>query len=286
MKSLLQTIKQAERKKIAIGHFNFSEFTVLRAIMGVAKKLKTPVIVGMSEGEREFFGLNQAVALVESFRKEGALVFLNADHTKSFQKAKEAIDASFDAVLFDGGRLSLRRNIAETKKVVQYARKKNQNIVIEGELGYIGGSSQILSEVPRGAAVQEDQLTTIEEAKQFIKETGVDMLAPAVGTVHGIVSSYQPRLHLERIKDIKKAVRVPLVLHGASGVNDEAVQKAIKAGMSVVHINTEIRAAWRRALESSLNTSRDELAPYHILDIPQAAAAEVIEKKLKVFNEK
>ncbi len=270
---------------MAIGHFNFAEVSVLRAMAAAAAKLGVPVIAGTSEGERDFLGVKQAVALVRSLRAEGVPIFINADHTKSFKWAKEAVDAGYDAILFDGGSLSFEQNVKETRKVVEYAKFKNSEIVVEGELGYIGSSSKILQKIPKGAAIEEAQLTKAKEAAQFVKETGVDLLAPAVGNIHGMLASgNEPRLDLKRIKAIKKSAGIPLVLHGASGNSDEDLVGAVKAGISIIHISTEIRVAWRKALDNFLAADKNELAPYKILKIAQIAAEEVVEKKLKVFT--
>ena len=153
---------------------------------------------------------------------------------------------------------------------------------MEGELGYIGSSSQLHKKIPKGIAISSEQLTTVEEARKFVEETGVDLLAPAVGSVHGIIEGFKPKLDYKRIKEIAVIVSTPLVLHGASGLSDSSIKKAIKAGVSIVHINTEIRLAWRKALEQSLKQRKNELAPYKILDKPMAAAEKIVEKKMKL----
>lgn len=284
--NLLNVIKEASAEGKAVGHFNFAELTVLRAAVEVVKELKVPIILGTSEGEREFVGVKQAVALIKSWQQEGVPVFLNADHTKSLEKAKEAVGAGYDAVLFDGSELPLEENIKKTKEVVDWVKANNPNVVVEGEVGYIGSSSKLLEAVPGDV-----QLTTPEEAARFVQETGVDMLAPAVGNIHGmLVNAPEPKLDIDRIKAIKEALRqaqgesVSLVLHGASGNTDEDIKAAVRAGVSIVHINTEVRFAWRRALEESLKNNPKEVAPYKILASAQQAASEVIEKKIRTFN--
>lgn len=130
---LIDIIKEAEIKKIAIGHFNISDTEMLKGIFSLAQKLNTPVIIGVSEGERDFIGVRQIVALVKSLREEYDYpIFLNADHTYSFEKVKEAVDVGYDAVIFDGAQLSFEENIKITKKCVEYAKSVNPNIVVEG----------------------------------------------------------------------------------------------------------------------------------------------------------
>ncbi len=286
MKTLKQYISEAAEKGIAIGHFNISNLETLRGIFEAAKKLDLPVIIGTAEGERNFIGTKQAVALVRSLREEYDYpIFLNSDHTYSLDKVKEAIDAGYDAVIFDATDLSYDENIKITKQCVEYARSVNPDIIVEAELGFIGKSSQVLEGIPEGVKITEEFLTKPEEAKKFIDETGVDMLAPAIGNIHGMLKGgLNPALNIKRIKEIKEAVGIPLVLHGASGNSPEDIKEAIKAGMSVVHVNTEIRVAFRKALVKSLQDNPDEVAPYKYMKDCVKAVEVVIEEKLKLFS--
>ena len=169
-----EVIKEAEKTKVAVGHFNISNIEGLWGIFRAAQSLKVPVIIGLSEGERDFVGVRQAVALVKSIREEFDYpIFINADHTYSVERVKEAVDAQFDAVIFDGAKLSIEENIAKTKECVAYARSVNPDILVEAELGYIGTSSKLLDEIPEGVSLEH--LTTPEDAKRFVQETGVDL---------------------------------------------------------------------------------------------------------------
>lgn len=292
MKSLAEYLKEANKKGIAIGHFNFAEISVLRAIVNVSKKMKAPIIAGTSEGERDFFNQKWAVNLVRYIReKEGVPIFINADHTRDFKKIKEAVVAGYDAIIFDAAHLPLWDNIKQTKKAVEYIKSKNPDILVEGEIGYIGASSQILDKLPKGAAVSEEQLTTVEEARQFVQETKVDLLAPAIGSVHGIIKTFKPKLSAKRVEEIARGLKlaglvVPLVLHGASGSSDQDVRAVVGAGISLVHFSTEIRAAWRHGLEITLKKDKNELAPYKLLIEAQATAEKLIEDKVALFSGK
>ena len=286
MKTLKQILKEAERSGVAVGHFNIAEFSMLKAIFGAAKKLGVPVIIGTSEGEAGFLGRKQAAALVRSFREEYQFpIFLNSDHTRNFEEVKRAVAAGYDAILFDGGTLPLEENIRQTKKVVQYVKSKNPKILVEGELGNIGSGSTIRKELPKGAAIKPEDLTKPADAVRFVKATGVDMLAPAVGNIHGMFAhAPEPALDIERIKAIKKAVQIPLVLHGGSGNTDSDFLKAIAAGVSIIHISTELRAAWRRGLEKALKEKSEEIAPYKLLAEPVVEVKKVVYNRLKLFN--
>lgn len=286
--TLREVIADAESRNAAIGHFNISELAAFRAVTKAARDLGVPVIIGTSEREREFIDLHDAVSMVRDLReKHGQAVYLNADHTYSVEKVKEAVDAGYDAIIFDGAKLSLEDNIAKTKEAVAYAREKAPQVVMEAEIGNIGSGSVIRKEIPEGAAIRPEDLTTPEEAARFVKETGVDLLAPAMGNIHGMFANApEPALDIERIRAIREAAGVPLVLHGASGNTDEELKAAIAAGISIIHISTEIRAAWREGVEKSLAEQPDEVAPYKLLSEAEEKIYEIVLAKLKLFNGK
>lgn len=282
MKSLREIIKEAENKKTVTGHFNVSDIVGLKAVFEAARGLQVPIIIGVSEGERDFLGVRQVAALIKSLREEfNYPIFLNADHTKSLEKIKEAVEAGFDAVMFDGSELPLEENIKKTKEAVEYVKGE---ILVEAELGYIKGSSTILS-TSDTLIIKEEDLTKPEEAGQFVKETGIDLLAPAVGNIHGLLKDVpQPDLNIERIRQIKSVVGIPLVLHGGSGISDEDFLAAIDAGISIIHINTELRLAWRKGIERALKAKPDEIVPYKLLLQVIEEIKMVVEHKLKLFN--
>jgi len=286
MKSLLEYLHEADEKKIAVGHFNISDIAALKAIFESARELDLPVIIGVSEGEREFVGVSQAAALVSSLRHEyNYPIFLNADHTHSIEKVKEAAMADFDQIIFDGSNLPLEENIKKTKEAVALAKSINPNVVIEGEIGFIGTSSEVMDKVPEGL-----ELTKPEDAKRYMDETGADVLAPAVGNMHGLLKSMvsggvQKRLRIDLIKQIKEATGGKfMTLHGGSGTADEDFVAAVKAGMNIVHVNTEIRIAWRKGVEKALLENPEEVAPYKILPLAVSEVSKVVKNRLQLFN--
>lgn len=284
--TLREAVKNAEEKKIAIGHFNISNIEGLYGIVSAAREVGVPVIIGLSEGERDFVGVRQAAALVKSIRDEYQHpVYLNADHSYSFERVKEAIDAGFDAVIFDGAKLPMDENIRIAKQCVEYARSVNPDILVEAELGYIGTSSKMLDALPEGALVSGDALTSPEDSKRFVEETGVDLFSPAVGNIHGMLKNMpNPRLDIERIKMIREAAGVPLVLHGGSGIVNEDFTNGIHNGIAIVHINTEIRVAYRDAIRDFMVEHPDEIAPYKIGQAGVIAVKNVVMERLTLFN--
>ena len=284
-KSLREYIREAEEKGVAIGHFNISNLEALHGIYNAAKKLNVPVIIGVSEGEEKFAGLEEVVALVHAIRdRDSYPIFLNADHHASFESVKKCIDAGFDMVIIDGAKLSFEENVAVTKQCVDYAREVSKttgrDILVEAELGYIGSGSIIRDSIPEGAGV----LTKPEDAKQFVDMTGIDVFAPSVGSIHGLVKTGKPHIDAALVAEIKKTTGIHLVLHGGSGLRDEDFVNAIKAGISIVHINSEIRLAFKEAVEQSIEAAPTEITPAKILQPAVDAIEKVVYERLKLFN--
>ena len=285
MITLRNILQEAEQKRIAVGHFNFSEITVLKAVVAAAKELNLPVLVGVSEGEREFLGVHQAAALVKSLRDDlGHPIFLNADHTHSLKGAEQAAQAGFDMIVFDQSELPFDKNVAETKRAVEAVKSISPSMLVEGEIGYIGTSSAVLDKAPEGI-----ELTTPSEAKQYVEATHVDILAPAVGNMHGMLVNMvrgetHKHLDIPRIAQIKEAARVFLTLHGGSGTSDRDFLGAIQAGVNIIHINTELRVAWRRSLDAALAAKPTDVAPYKVLPAVVTAVQNVVRDRLALFS--
>ena len=283
--TLRDVLKRSEQDGVALGHFNVADQTLLKAVVAAAAEAKLPVIIGASEGEREFFGARQLASLVKSVRQESEVpLFLNADHTHSLAKAVEAAKAGFDSVVIDFSALPFEENVARTKGAVQAIKAINPAIIAEGEIGNIGTGSEIHE------TVQGDRtLSTPEEARRFVEATGIDVLAPAVGNMHGMLKSMvqgkaKKHLDLERIAQIKQAAGVFLTLHGGSGTDDEHFRRAIAAGINIIHINTELRVAWRRSLEESLARDPNEVVPYKILRPVVDSVKQVVTSRLRLFH--
>lgn len=284
MKNLEYYFKKAKREKWAIGQFNFSALPQLEAIIEAAKKMQSPVILGTSEGESRFLGLKQAVALKKAYVAETGLpLFLNLDHGKSFDYIKKAIDVGYDMVHFDGSHLPFKENINQTREVIRYA--KSAGVLVEGEIGIIGTESSKLYE--EKFEIKEENLTNVKEAKNYIKETGVNCLAISIGNFHGMSSQGDPHLDLKRLGEIKKELKDELlVLHGGSGTPERDVKKAIRLGIVKVNINTELRLAFTNTLKQSLEANPKEIVPYKYEDQTIKAVQKVVEDKIRLFGSK
>ena len=266
--TLKEILRQALEEGWALPHFNVSDAVTLAGICEAAKELGSPLLIGTSEGERKFIGTRQAVAMVKAYREEYDLpIFLNADHHKSISVAQEAVNVGYDSVHIDLSVMNLEENIKGTKEVVAYAKQKKLEvgggkleISVEGEVGYlVTESSKIYKEV---IEIPPESLTKPEEAERFVKETGVDRFAPAVGNLHGIAANVK-KLDIARIAAIREAIGdVAMVLHGGSGTPDEQIKMAIEAGINNIHINTELRVAYTDSLRKFLNENPEETTPY------------------------
>jgi fructose-bisphosphate aldolase class II len=287
MRVLKEVLEQAGKRRVAVGHFNFSELVVLKAAVEAASELGVPVVMGVSESERDFLGVREAAALVDTLRQATGLeIFLNADHTHSLARAEEAARAGFDMVVFDTSDKPLEENIAETIRAVDALKSIRPSILVEGEVGYVGSGSEIHEKRPDNI-----RLTEPEEAREFVAKTKVDLLSPSVGTTHGMLPSMirgteHKRLDIQRIAAIKKIAEVPLTLHGGSGTDDQDFRQAIEAGIAMIHINTELRVAWRRGLEEALGKEAGSLAPYKVLPDVVRQVKAVMVRRLALFNGK
>jgi fructose-bisphosphate aldolase class II len=283
-------LKEARENHYATGHFNFSTEDVLKAIVAGAKEAGAPcVMVGTSEGEADFVGIKEAVALVRAVADDMQFpVFLNADHFKSFEKCKEVIDAGYDSVIADGSKLPMAENIAFVKQVVEYARSVNSAISVEGELGYLKGSSEVQTKIEISSADYSEP----EEVADFVAQTGVDRMAVVFGNIHGIVTDQEEKLDIEHFSKIVAGGTLPrpdgrgepyYVLHGASGLKDEDIKSAIKTGITNIHFNTELRVAYHDKLKEEMTTMPNETTPYKYLGPAAEEVKKLVITKTQLF---
>ena len=275
-------LEQARLSHTALGHFNFSTADVLRGIIEASKDAGAPaVMVGTSEGEADFIGLKEAAALVKTLREEFNFpVFLNADHFKGLEKCKEAVDAGYDSIIIDASKLPNEENISLTKQVVDYCRSVNPDISVEGELGYLRGSSEVQTKIKISPA----DYSKPEEVADFVSRIGVDRMAIVFGNIHGIVTDQEEKLDIEHFFKIVTAESRPYyVLHGASGLKDEDVTASIKAGIVNVHFNTELRVAYKEGIHQVFHDKPAETTPYKYLAPAVEEVKKVVSQKIKLF---
>lgn len=283
-----EILKKAQLGKYAVGSFNFSTAEVLKAIVAAARELNAPLIVSTSEGEGKFFGFREAAALTDAWRHGSKLpIILNLDHGKNLETIKKAIAAGYNAIHFDGSNLPYEENIRQTKAVVEYIRGVektfDREIIVEGELGYLRGSSSVHQEA---LEIKAEDLTSPWQALELVEKTGIDSLAVAVGNAHGVFAKGEEKLNLERLAQIKEALgeKVFLVLHGGSGISAEDIKKAIELGIVKININTELRVAYKEGLAEELREQPQETTPYKILEPSFEAVKKVVMEKIKLFG--
>lgn len=287
MKTLRNYLNEVQGTGRAIPHFNVSNSDMLMAIVEAAQEVtkeqreQVPIIIGVSEGERDALGVTQFVDYVTSLRNElDYPFFTNADHTYSVERTCEAIDAGFDMVIYDGNEVSYNENLENTRAVVKYRDSVSPECLIEAELGFIGLGSNIKDSLPEG--VSDATMTKPDEALAFIQATGIDVLAPSVGNVHGLIKTGNPRLNPIRVSEIIAITQKPLVLHGGSGSTDEDFRAVIDAGISIIHISTELRVAYRKGLETSL-AENTNLSPYNYIKKAKDELKKVAKDRITLF---
>ncbi len=280
-KDLRYYLEKAREGGWALGQFNFSSAEQLKGIVAAAQNLRSPLLLGTSEGDSALIGIAQAAAIVGAYRKETGLpIFLNFDHGKSLENIQAAMNAGYDAIHCDASGLGLEENIAKTKQAVSMARAA-KILVVEGELGKIFGRSQIHQE--KTVTLSKGDFTNPDEAERFAKETRVDSLAVIFGNVHGVYEQ-MPHLDFERLQEIKKRVECFLVLHGGSGIPENEIRQAIQLGIVKINISTELRLAFAGALRTSLAEHPEEIAPYAFFPPAISAVQKIAEEKMKLFG--
>lgn len=275
--AVVEMLKKAEAGGYAVGAFNCNNMEIVQAIVAAAEAENAPVIMQASQGAIKYAGLDYIVAMAKlAAERTHVPVALHLDHGTSYEQAIQCIHAGFSSVMIDGSKLPLVENIKLTKRVLDVARAVG--VSVEAELGKIGGTEDDITVSERDAF-----FTDPAEAETFVRETGVDSLAVAIGTAHGQYKGI-PELDFPRLKKIKSLVNIPIVLHGSSGVPDEAVQEAIRLGVRKVNIDTNIREAFVLAARKVLEANPKEIDPRKMLGPAREAAIEVIRQKIRIFG--
>ncbi|MEW6065859.1 MAG: class II fructose-1,6-bisphosphate aldolase [Bacillota bacterium] len=272
-----ELLKRAEEGKYAVGAFNVNNMELVQAILAAAEAEKAPVIMQASQGAIKYAGIEYIYALASLAASQSTVpVALHLDHGTSFEQCMKCIRVGFTSVMIDGSKFPLEENIALTNKVLEVARATG--VSVEAELGKIGGTEDDIHVDERDAF-----FTDPEEARYFVEKTGVDSLAVAIGTAHGQYKGI-PQLDFPRLEKIVSLVKIPIVLHGSSGVPDEAVQEAIRLGVRKVNIDTNIREAFTVACRQVLDNNPKEIDPRKVLGPAREAATQVIREKIRVFG--
>ena len=274
--NMKKMLDKAKSEKYAVPHFNINNLEWTRFILEKCNELSSPVILGVSEGAMKYMGgfktISNMVKNLIDFLDIKVPVCLHLDHGSSFEICKNAIDAGFTSVMIDASKYPLDKNISITKEVVDYAKK--HNVTVEAEIGQVGSSD---SEKNSGIVYAD-----VMESIKFVSETGIDFLAPALGSVHGLYKG-EPKLNFERMKEISVKTSLPLVLHGGTGIYDEQIKKAIECGICKINFNTELQIAWSNALREKMK-SDDAYDPRKIIKMGELELKECIFKKCSLLG--
>lgn len=275
--SMAQLLLDAQQGQYAVGAFNCNNMEIVQAIVSAAEAEKSPVIVQASQGAIKYAGIEYIAAMTRlAAEKASVPVALHLDHGTSFAQIMSCVRNSFTSVMIDGSKLPLEENIALTNKVIEAVRPLG--ISVEAELGKIGGTEDDIS-----VSEKEALFTDPAEAERFVSETKVDALAIAIGTAHGQYKGV-PELDFQRLTEIRRRVNVPIVLHGSSGVPDEAIQKAISLGVCKVNIDTNIREAFVAAARKVMVDHPQEIDPRKMLGPAREATVAIIREKIRLFG--
>ncbi|WP_054705988.1 class II fructose-1,6-bisphosphate aldolase [Bacillus sp. JCM 19041] len=269
--------KQAKSEQYAIGQFNINGLQWTKAILQGAEVKQAPVIVAASDRLVEYLGgFNTIVAMVSSLKEELAItvpVVLHLDHGSSVDRCKAAIDAGFSSVMFDGSHSPIDENIARTKEVVRYANERG--VSVEGEVGTVGGMEDGL--------IGGIQYADVDECYRLVEEGGIDLLAAALGSVHGRYQG-EPKLGFYEMETIATMTDVPLVLHGASGIPLQQLQRAIRLGHAKININTECMIVWSQAIRQTFVEDVNTFEPRILMAEGMKAVQQVVEQKIDEFG--
>ena len=276
-----EMLKEAQKGRYAIGAFNANNMEIIQAIIETAEEERAPVILQASQGAIKYAGLDMIVAMVKVMAEKVKIpVALHLDHGTDYYQNIKCLRAGFTSLMYDGSKLPFDENVKMTKKVVEMAHACD--IPVEAELGQIGKMGD--SDEP-GVALEKvkESMAVPEEAAKFIELTGIDFLAAAVGTIHGCRTPFA-KLDIPRIEKIRELSGVPLVLHGASGADDQEIRKGISAGICKINIDTRIRMEFSQKMRQVIKANPQEIDPRKILGPAKEAAKEIIRDRIKVFG--
>ncbi len=270
--NLNDVLKKAQKEKYAVGLFNTTDSDMLQAAIEVAEELNSPIIIGTAEvllpyGELQLI----APSVIAKAKAAKVPVVVHYDHGLTFDRCIEALKLGFTSIMFDGSTKDYETNIKETQEIVKIAHSFGASV--EGEIGHVG---QAASE----DNLATDMYTTPEEAKAYLDATGVDALAVAIGSAHGVYKS-KPQLNLKRLEEISSTVDVPLVLHGGSGLSDEDFQNCAAKGMAKINIFTDLCLAGDKAMKEGIETGIGYL---ETRNLKVKYIKEAIKKKILVFG--
>lgn len=270
-------LEKAKKEKYAVPHFNINNLEWTRYILETCEEMRSPVILGVSEGATKYIGgFNTVVGIIKGLVKDLNItipVCIHVDHGSSVETCIKAIDAGYTSVMIDASKYSLEENIKMTTEVVEYA--KGKNVTVEAEIGHIGGTEDEIN--------SDIAYAKVNDVIELVSKTNIDSIAPALGSVHGLYKG-EPKLDFERMKTISEKVNIPLVLHGGTGIYDDLIKKAISCGVCKININTELQIVWTEAVRKFLLDNSEVFDPRKIIGAGKEAMKNKIKEKITLFG--
>lgn len=275
LKSTKEILLNAQRNRYGVPAFNIHTLEILQGVLEGAQELKSPIIVATTPGTVKYIGLDYLVSLFKvAVEKQGTPIAFHLDHCEDVELTKDCIKAGYRSVMIDASSKPYEENIRIVKEVVDFAHK--YGATVEAELGRLAGTEDNIKVEKKSA-----MLTDPHKALEFVEKTGVDSLAIAIGTAHGLYKA-DPEIDFERLKEIEEKVDIPLVLHGASGVPAEDVKKSISYGICKVNISTELKVPYQQNIRKYLNEYPEQYDPRKYLTYGKEGVREVVMKKIKM----
>lgn len=272
-------LKDAKKGKYAVAQFNINNLEWTKYILEEAQELETDIILGVSEGAIKYMGgYNVVFSIVDSLVKDLGIninVCLHLDHGSTFESCKKAVDAGFTSIMIDASKYPIEDNIKLTKEVVDYAHSKG--VTVEAEIGRISGTEDNL--------YNEKYNASLEECILLVTKTGIDFLAPALGSVHGLYNG-EPNLDFATMKQLKQKLNIPLVLHGGTGICKSDLKKAMTCGICKINFNTELQIAWTKGIKDFMNSNENIYDPRKIISSGEKNIKQIVREKIRILSNK
>jgi fructose-bisphosphate aldolase, class II len=277
--SMKEMLNKAVKDKYAVGQYNINNLEWTIAILEESQANNAPVILGVTAGAAKYMGgWNTVVAMIKGLIKDKSItipVAIHLDHGENYETCKKAIEAGFTSVMIDASSLPFEENIKETKRVVEFAHQ--HGVSVEAELGHVGGQEDDM--------VAELMYADPKECEIMVKSTGIDCLAPALGSVHGPYQG-EPKLGFKEMEEVQKLTNIPLVLHGGSGIPEQQVKRAISLGTAKINVNTESQQEWTKIVRQTLDKDKEVYDPRKIIGPGKEGIKKVVREKISIFGTK
>jgi tagatose 1,6-diphosphate aldolase GatY/KbaY len=272
-----EILTDAYKNNYAVGAFAAHNLEILKAVVSSAEKLQAPILIQTTPGTIKYLGFDRIVSMVKATAEDAKVpIALHLDHGDSFETAMKCLRAGYTSIMIDGSSLPLDENIALVKRVVDVA--KPMGVPVEAELGTIGGVEDDL-DIDEADAL----LTDPTVAKEFVEKTGIDFFAPAFGTAHGLYKE-EPKLRFDLLEEIQRLVGIPIVMHGASGVPDASLTRALQYGVAKVNFSTELKVAFAIELRNYLLEHSDASDPRKYFVPAMEAVSKLVESKIELLG--